>query len=182
MVEQDQQQVAGMPPMEKAGTAAQNNPEKEAPSNGPHPVEGVTGQVSVPRAVGPTSQNIFSNLQGLLAAIKELRVSSGCGAGRDLPITHTLRLAGSSSAHSSIHGFFTFGSHMMYVFLTVRYSVPSVCPSQCCSTIGILGVSRCSHRPTWCPSLSGGCPLLLPTRSVTAFQGRENAGGRIHAE
>lgn len=72
MVEQDQQQVAGMPPMEKAGTAAQNNPGKEAPSNGPHPVEGVPGQVSVPRAVGPTSQNVFSNLQGLLAAIKDL--------------------------------------------------------------------------------------------------------------
>lgn len=83
MVEQDQQQVAGMPPVEKAGTAAQNKPEKEAPSKGPHPMEGVIGQVSVPRAIGPTSWDVFSDLQGLLAAIKELRVS-GCGAGRDL--------------------------------------------------------------------------------------------------
>lgn len=83
MDQQDQQQVAGMPPVEKAGTAAQNKPEKEAPSNGPHPVERVIGQVSVPRAVGPTSWDVFSSLQGLLATIKELRVS-GCGAGRDL--------------------------------------------------------------------------------------------------
>lgn len=102
MVEQDQQQVAGMPPMEKAGTAAQNNPGKEAPSNGPHPVEGVPGQVSVPRAVGPTSQNVFSNLQGLLAAIKELRVSSGCGAGRDLLVIPSGWLGPAPPIHLSV--------------------------------------------------------------------------------
>lgn len=134
MDQQDQQQVAGMPPVEKAGTAAQNKPEKEAPSSGPHPVEGFIGQVSVPRAVGPASWNVFSNLQGLLAAIKELRVS-GCGAGRDVLVIPSLWLAGSSSAHSSVHGSCTFGSHLMYVFLTVRYSVLSICPSHCCSTI-----------------------------------------------
>lgn len=30
----------------RAGTAAQNNPGKEAPSSGPHPVERLGGQVS----------------------------------------------------------------------------------------------------------------------------------------
>lgn len=42
------------PPVVRAGTAAQNNPGKEAPSSGPHPVERLRGQVS--------------NLQGLFAA------------------------------------------------------------------------------------------------------------------
>lgn len=102
MVEQDQQQVAGMPPMEKTGTAAQNNTGKEAPSNGPHPVEGVPGQVSVPRAVGSISQNVFSNLQGLLAAIKELRVSSGCGAGRDLLVIPSGWLGPALPIHLSV--------------------------------------------------------------------------------
>lgn len=39
------QRVAVTPLMARAGTAAQNNPGKEAPSSGPHPVERLRGQV-----------------------------------------------------------------------------------------------------------------------------------------
>lgn len=46
-VEPYHQRVAVAPLMVRAGTAAQNNPGKEAPSNGPRPVERLRGQVSV---------------------------------------------------------------------------------------------------------------------------------------
>lgn len=40
------QRVVVTPLMVRAGTAAQNNPGKEAPNSGPHPVERLRGQVS----------------------------------------------------------------------------------------------------------------------------------------
>ena len=43
-VELYHQRVAVAPLMARAGTAAQNNPGKEAPSSGPHPVERLRGQ------------------------------------------------------------------------------------------------------------------------------------------
>lgn len=50
--EQYRQRAALTPLMVRAGTAAQNNPGKEAPSSGHHPVERLRGQVSAqgPRA------------------------------------------------------------------------------------------------------------------------------------